>query len=70
MNCPSCIQQFWTTDSLEGHWESYHQPEEGPLVAEAFGCPRCGERRMSRLEWIEPDLEEIECQTCCLVSAP
>ena len=70
MNCPSCEHILWTEDSFEGHWEAYHQPTEGPLVAEMLGCPQCGERRMNQLEWVGPDMEEIECQTCSRVSTP
>lgn len=70
MKCPSCDQLFWTNDSFEGHWETFHQPTEGALVAEGLGCPCCGERRMNQLEWVEPDMEEIECQTCKRVSTP
>jgi hypothetical protein len=64
MKCPSCDQQFWTGDSLEGHWESCHQPTEGDLVEECFGCPGCGERRMSQLEFVPPYCDEVECRTC------
>jgi hypothetical protein len=70
MRCPSCHQQFWTEDSLESHWESFHQPTEGDLVEECFGCPGCGERRMSQLEFVPPYMEEVECQTCGQVYEP
>ncbi len=64
MKCPSCIRQFWTEDSMAGHWESFHQSAEGDLVEECFGCSNCGERRMSQLEFVPPHMEEVECQTC------
>lgn len=70
MEWPSCEQQFWTNDSFETHWENYHQPTEGALVAECFACPECGERRMNHLDWVEPYLEKIECRSCKLVSTP
>jgi len=70
MKCPSCIHQFWTEDSLEGHWENFHQATEGDLIDECFGCPDCGERRMSQLEFVPPHLEEVECQTCHRVYEP
>ncbi len=70
MDCPSCEQQFWTRDSFETHWENFHQSTEGALVAEVLGCHHCGERRMDRLDWLEPDMEEIQCQSCMAVSTP
>jgi transcription elongation factor Elf1 len=44
-------------------------PEED-LVHEMFGCPRCGERRVDYLVWLEEDSEHVECQTCCYVYEP
>ena len=70
MKCPSCPQEFWTEDSLESHWQHFHQAAEGDLVLEMFGCPRCGERRMDRLTWLEEDSEHVECQSCSYVYEP
>jgi hypothetical protein len=70
MKCPSCIQELWTEDGLADHWETFHQAAEGDLVAECFGCPECGERRMSHLEFVPPYLDEVECRTCCHVYEP
>jgi hypothetical protein len=70
MKYPSCPQEFWTEDSLESHWQHFHQATEGDLVVECFGCPCCGERRMSQLNFVPPDLEEVECQTCGRVYEP
>jgi hypothetical protein len=70
MKCPSCIQEFWTDDSLESHWQHFHQDTQGDLVEECLGCPCCGERRMNLLEFVPPDLEEVECQTCGRVYHP
>jgi transcription elongation factor Elf1 len=44
-------------------------PQED-LVHEMFGCPRCGERRVDHLVWLEEDSEHVECQTCCYVYEP
>jgi hypothetical protein len=70
MKCPSCDQQFWTEDSLESHWEFFHQSAEGDLVEECLGCPCCGERRMDHLEFVPPYMEEVECRTCGRVYEP
>ena len=69
MKCPSCGQQFWTEDSLHWHWQEFH-PGEGDLVEECFGCPGCGERRMSRLEFVLPYMDEVQCRTCCHIYEP
>jgi transcription elongation factor Elf1 len=70
MKCPSCDQQFWSGDSLESHRESFHQPTEGDIVEACFECPRCGERRMSHLEFVPPYREELECLACGQVYEP
>lgn len=44
--------------------------EDDGRVAEVFGCPRCGERRMDWLEWIGDDMEDVECATCTFVFSP
>ncbi len=64
MKCPSCIQRMWTEDSLSDHWESFHQTSEGDLVEESFGCPDCGELRMSLLDLVLPHMEKVQCLTC------
>ena len=47
-------------------------PVEPPedLVEEEYGCPRCGERRVDWLIWLEEDSEHVECQTCCYIYEP
>jgi Zn ribbon nucleic-acid-binding protein len=35
-----------------------------------FGCPRCGERRVDYLMWLEEDSEHVECQSCCYMYEP
>jgi hypothetical protein len=45
------------------------EPED-ELVGECFGCPCCGERRMSQLEFVPPYREELECLTCGQVYEP
>jgi hypothetical protein len=70
MKCPSCIRELWTEDALADHWETFHQASEGDLVEECFGCPECGERRVSHLEFVPPYMDEVKCQTCCYVYEP
>ena len=38
-----------------------HQPPSEP-VPTAFACPRCNERNMDNLVWVEDD--RVECQSC------
>jgi hypothetical protein len=47
-------------------------PVEPPedLVEEEFGCPRCDERRVDWLIWLEEDSEHVECQTCYYIYEP
>ena len=39
----------------------HQQPSPEPVPA-AFACPRCGERNMDNLVWVEDDC--VECQSC------
>jgi len=34
------------------------------MVLPGFACPSCGERRLDRLAWLEPDYEAVRCATC------
>ncbi len=43
-------------------------PNEDDLVDCCFGCPRCHERRVDELVWLND--EEVECQTCGKVYSP
>jgi hypothetical protein len=70
MKCPSCSQELWTEDPLADHWKTFHRAAEGDLVAEYFGCPEYGKRRMSHLESVPPYMDEVECRTCCFVYEP
>jgi ribosomal protein S27AE len=36
--------------------------ENEEMVQEGLGCPRCGERRMDWLNWVED--EHVQCGAC------
>ncbi|MFC1930447.1 hypothetical protein ACFLWE_00955 [Chloroflexota bacterium] len=39
------------------------QPENDDLVRTEWACPKCGERRMDYLVWIDEG-ERVKCGTC------
>ena len=39
-----------------------YKPGDPETVRREEGCPKCGERRMDYLEWVDDD--EIECCSC------
>lgn len=46
-----------------------HQPHNIELVKPEEACPRCGERHVNRLVWIE-DGERVRCATCLNIYVP
>ncbi len=46
------------------------QDEQEDMVSPEHACPKCGERRMDYLGWINDESEEVKCVTCGTVYEP